>query len=48
VSNTLNDYDLVRHIVAQRVQRMNGKISSKRLFPVARAAGYADSVRSPV
>jgi hypothetical protein len=35
-----HNYDLVTELVAQRVAKTQGKISAKRLLPVARAAGY--------
>ena len=39
-----NDDD-VAAIVAQRVERTDGRISAKRLLPVVRAAGYTGSAR---
>jgi len=42
VSNT----EVVRDLVAQKVTASKGKISAKRLLPVARAAGYEGSDRN--
>jgi transposase len=41
-----HNYDSVRDVVAERVQRTKGKISAKRLLPVVRAAGYEGSARN--
>jgi hypothetical protein len=41
-----HNYDAVRDVVIERVDRTKGKISSKRLLPVARAAGYSGSARN--
>ena len=38
--------DAMRDLIAERVQASAGRISAKRLLPVARAAGYAGSARS--
>jgi transposase len=46
VPKTPHNYDVVRDVVAKRVERTNAKISSKRLYPVAQAAGYAGSARN--
>jgi transposase len=41
-----HNYDPVRSVVAERVERTKGKISAKRLLPVVRAAGYEGSARN--
>ena len=41
-----HNYDEVREIIAQRVAKTQGRISSKRLLPVVRAAGYDGSERN--
>jgi transposase len=41
-----HNYDAVRDIVVERVTKTKGRISAKRLLPVARAAGYAGSARN--
>jgi len=41
-----HNYDVVRDVVIERVERTKGRISAKRLLPVARAAGYAGSARN--
>jgi transposase len=41
-----HNYDAVRDVVIERVERTKGKMSAKRLLPVARAAGYAGSARN--
>jgi hypothetical protein len=38
--------DEVADLVAERVRVSDGRISAKRLLPVARAAGYAGSARN--
>ena len=40
------NFDAVTDLVATRVEASNGKISAKRLLPVARAAGYEGSARN--
>jgi transposase len=40
------NYDVVRDVVAKRVEVTSGRISAKRLLPVARAAGYDGSARN--
>jgi transposase len=42
VSNT----DTVKHLVADKVRSSDGLITAKRLLPMARAAGYAGSLRN--
>ena len=42
----VHNYDDVRNVVAERVAKTQGRISAKRLLPVARAAGYAGSARN--
>jgi transposase len=41
-----HNYDAVAALVAGRVEKTAGRISAKRLLPVARAAGYAGSDRN--
>jgi len=41
-----HNYDEVTELVAEKVTKTNGRISAKRLFPVARAAGYEGSARN--
>jgi transposase len=41
-----HNYDAVRDVVIERVDRTKAKISAKRLLPVARAAGYEGSARN--
>jgi hypothetical protein len=36
----------VRELVAERVRASDGRISAKRLLPVAKAAGYGGSSRN--
>lgn len=38
--------DGVQALIAERVRRSDGRISAKRLLPLAQAAGYAGSARS--
>jgi transposase len=40
------NYDGVAAVVAERVEKTQGRISAKRLLPAARAAGYAGSDRN--
>ncbi len=40
------NYDSVADLVAERVARTHGRISAKRLLPVARTAGYEGSARN--
>jgi hypothetical protein len=40
------NYDQVSELVVERVEKTKGRISAKRLLPVARAAGYAGSARN--
>lgn len=35
-----HNYDAVAELVTERVEKSQGRISAKRLLPVARAAGY--------
>ncbi len=42
----VRNYDLVRDLVAERVDKSAGRISAKRLLPIARAAGYEGSARN--
>jgi transposase len=41
-----HNYDAVRDIVVERVAKTHGRISAKRLLPVAAAAGYSGSARN--
>jgi hypothetical protein len=41
-----HNYEAVRDVVIERVERTKGKMSSKRLFPIVRAAGYGGSARN--
>jgi transposase len=41
-----HNYDPVKDLVAQRVERTKGRISAKRLLPVVQAAGYSGSPRN--
>ncbi|GAA5040700.1 hypothetical protein GCM10023317_96830 [Actinopolymorpha pittospori] len=41
-----HNYDEVGDLVARRVEATSGRISAKRLLPVAAAAGYAGSARN--
>jgi transposase len=41
-----HNYDGVAALVAERVERTQGRISAKRLLPAARAAGYGGSDRN--
>ena len=41
-----HNYDGVAELVAARVAKTAGRISAKRLLPVARAAGYEGSARN--
>ena len=41
-----HNYDAVRDVVIERVERTKGKMSAKRLLPIARAAGYEGSARN--
>ncbi len=40
-----HNYEAVRDVVVERVERTKGKMSAKRLFPIVRAAGYEGSPR---
>ena len=42
----IHNYDLVSDLVAERVEKSAGRISAKRLLPIARAAGYEGSGRN--
>jgi transposase len=41
-----HNYDAVADLVAQRVEKSQGRMSAKRMLPIARAAGYAGSARN--
>ncbi|HEY2264448.1 MAG TPA: hypothetical protein VGI96_17620, partial [Streptosporangiaceae bacterium] len=40
------NFDVVAELVTERVAKTSGRISAKRLLPVARAAGYGGSDRN--
>jgi transposase len=40
------NFDQVQNLVAERVAKSGGRISAKRLLPIARAAGYEGSARN--
>jgi len=40
------NYDAVADLVAERVAKSQGRMSAKRMLPIARAAGYAGSDRN--
>jgi len=40
------NFDAVCDLVAERVAKSAGRISAKRLLPIARAAGYEGSARN--
>ena len=40
------NFDQVRNLVVQRVEKTSGRISAKRLLPQAQAAGYVGSARN--
>ena len=42
----VRNYDAVGELVAERVAKSAGRMSAKRLLPIARAAGYAGSARN--
>ena len=42
----VRNYDVVSELVAQRVAKSAGRMSAKRLLPIARAAGYQGSARN--
>lgn len=46
VEPVAHNYDEVRDVVAERVTKTHGKITAKRLLPVAVAAGYEGSARN--
>ena len=41
-----HNYDAVAELVAKRVEESEGRISAKRLLPIAQAAGYDGSARN--
>ena len=41
-----HNYDAVRDVVVERVERTKGKITAKRLLPITQAAGYTGSPRN--
>ncbi|BBX25037.1 MULTISPECIES: IS21 family transposase [Mycobacteriaceae] len=41
-----HNYDTVAELVAERVEKSQGRISAKRLLPIARTAGYQGSPRN--
>jgi hypothetical protein len=40
------NYDSVAEMVAERVEKSQGRMSAKRMLPIARAAGYDGSARN--
>lgn len=46
VNRVVHNYDGVRVVVAERVERTQGRITAKRLLPIAVAAGYEGSARN--
>jgi transposase len=42
----VRNYDAVAELVAERVAKSQGRISAKRILPIARAAGYDGSARN--
>ncbi len=40
------NYDAVTELVAERVKKSEGRMSAKRMLPIARAAGYDGSARN--
>ena len=40
------NYDAVTELVAERVEKSKGRMSAKRMLPIARAAGYDGSARN--
>jgi hypothetical protein len=42
----VHNYDPVSELVAERVAKSAGRMSAKRLLPIARAAGYEGSARN--
>jgi hypothetical protein len=41
-----HNYDIVKELVVDRIDKTKGKISAKRLLPAARKAGYSGSDRN--
>jgi hypothetical protein len=41
-----HNYDAVADLVAERVKKSRGRMSAKRMLPIARAAGYEGSARN--
>ncbi|GJO10217.1 hypothetical protein NJB18091_53330 [Mycobacterium marinum] len=41
-----HNYDAVTELVTERIEKSQGRISAKRLLPIARAAGYEGSPRN--
>ena len=41
-----HNYDAVAEVVAERVKKSEGRMSAKRMLPIARAAGYDGSARN--
>ena len=41
-----HNYDMVAELVAERVEKSRGRMSAKRMLPIARAAGYEGSARN--
>jgi transposase len=45
-SSTARNTDCVRDVIAEKVRATDGRISAKRLLPIAQAAGYSGSARN--
>ena len=41
-----HNYDAVTELVDERVEKSQGRMSAKRMLPIARAAGYEGSARN--
>jgi hypothetical protein len=41
-----HNYDAVTELVTERVEKSKGRMSAKRMLPIARAAGYEGSARN--
>ena len=42
----VHNYDAVTELVAERVEKSAGRMSAKRMLPIAKAAGYEGSARN--
>ena len=45
-SSGSDNYDSVAELVTERVEKSQGRMSAKRMLPIARAAGYEGSARN--